>query len=103
MTLKVIDFGMAHVLSGRGRRGEEEEGVILDRRRGGVHGEEQDEEDGVIRNGSSRGGLRRALTNNSSLHSTIEGGPGEGTFAYWAPEMMCGERYGVAVDMWLSG
>ncbi len=103
LTLKVIDFGMAHVLSGRGRRGEEEEGVILDRRRGGVHGEEQDEEDGVIRNGSSRGGLRRALTNNSSLHSTIEGGPGEGTFAYWAPEMMCGERYGVAVDMWALG
>jgi serine/threonine protein kinase len=103
LTLKVIDFGMSHVLSGQGRRAEEEEGVILGRRRRGGEGEDKDEQDGVIRNGSSRGGLRRTLTNNSSLHSTIEGGPGEGTFAYWAPEMMCGERYGVAVDMWALG
>ena len=94
LNLKLIDFGMAHVLSGRGRCAEEEEGFVLDKDKVG---------DDVIANGSTRGGLRRSLTINSSLHSTIEGGPGDGTFAYWAPEMMCGKRYGVAVDMWALG
>ena len=86
LVLKLIDFGMAHILSGKGQNAKDEEGVML---------VEADKES------PDKGGS--ILSNNSSLHSTIEGGPHEGTFAYWAPEMMCGERYGVAVDMWSLG
>ena len=86
LVLKLIDFGMAHVLSGKGQMGADEEGVLL---------VEDDKDSSNLRESK--------LLSNSALHSTIEGGPHEGTFAYWAPEMMCGERYGVAVDMWSLG
>jgi serine/threonine protein kinase len=70
LNLKIIDFGMAHVLKKKTARSEQ-----------GDDDDEQDEYD----------------------DESIDVGPGEGTFAYWSPEMMKGEPYGRPADMWSLG
>ena len=46
-------------------------------------------------------GMAHVLT--AAQDYRVVGGPGEGTFAYWAPEMMEGEMYGTPADMWALG
>ena len=84
LNLKIVDFGMSHVLkkkkNNRNNRNNTEEVVVREKKDANDDDYDDDYDD-----------------------ESIEVGPGEGTFAYWSPEMMSGKSYGRPADMWSLG
>ena len=80
LNLKIVDFGMSHILKKEQNASEEIKGG---------------------NSNNSNNSIEEQQTYN--MDETIVGGPGEGTFAYWSPEMMEGKLYGRPSDLWALG
>ena len=86
---KVVDFGMAHVL----RKRERKNNSSMKKKEEEQEEEQREEEEQEAKN----------QFNDDYDDESIDVGPGEGTFAYWSPEMMEGKPYGRPADLWALG